>query len=81
MVSRRGPQTISVGEALACYTRESAFAEFQEKEKGTLSAGKLADLVILSDDPLKVAPDTIRDIKPVITMVGGRVVYRGDTEG
>ena len=81
VVGRKGPQAISVREALACYTRESAFAEFQEKEKGTLSAGKLADLVILSDDPLKVAPDAIRDIKPVITMVGGRVVYRGDADG
>ena len=81
VVGREGPQAISVEEALACYTRESAFAEFQEDEKGTLSAGKMADLVILSDDPLKVAPDAIKDIKPVMTMVGGRVVYRRDTEG
>src|SRR6266571_2462202 len=52
-------QKISVAEALRAYTVGSAFAEFQEKEKGTITPGKLADLVILSQDILKIDPNEI----------------------
>ncbi len=68
-------QKVSVAEALEAYTAGSAYAEFQEREKGTIRAGKLADLVLLSGDPLTVAPEGIRNLKVQMTIVGGRIVY------
>lgn len=58
-------------EALRAWTYGSAYASKQEHVKGTLSVGKLADLVVLSDNPARVAPDRIRDIGVLRTMVGG----------
>ncbi len=74
-VNRPGPERISVEQALACYTRESAYAEFMEEEKGTLAPGRLADLAVLSEDPTAVAPERIRDIRVLATLVGGRTVF------
>jgi predicted amidohydrolase YtcJ len=68
-------QKISVEEAVRAYTIGSAFAEFQEKEKGTIAPGKLADLVILSRDIFKIDPKEIEKVKVVMTIVDGRVVY------
>jgi predicted amidohydrolase YtcJ len=68
-------QKITLREALEAYTQGSAYAEFQEQEKGRLAQGQLADLVILSEDVLAVAPERIRDVKVETTIVGGRVVY------
>jgi len=74
-VNRPGPERITAAQALACYTRESAYAEFMEEEKGTLTAGKLADFTVLSEDLTAVAPERIRDIQVDLTIVGGRIVY------
>jgi predicted amidohydrolase YtcJ len=63
-------------EALAAFTSGSAFAEFQEGEKGTIARGKLADMVILSGDILSMAPAAIRDVRVLTTIVGGRVVHQ-----
>lgn len=68
-------QKITVEEALRAYTSAGAFAEFAEARKGTLERGKLADLVLLDRDLTRIAPETIRDAKVVLTMVGGRVVF------
>ena len=68
-------QKVSVAEAIEAYTLGAAYAEFQEKDKGTIRAGKLADLVLLSGDPFRVAPEAIRDLKVQLTIVGGKVVY------
>ena len=68
-------QKISVEEALAAYTAGSAYAEFQEHEKGTLARGMLADLVVLDDDILAISPARIKDVKATLTMVGGKVVF------
>ena len=62
-------------EALRAYTQGCAFASFEEQEKGTISPGKFADLVVLSDDLFKIPPDRIKNTKVEITIVGGRVVY------
>ncbi len=63
-------------EALRCYTMGSAYADFMEDDKGSITAGKLADLVVLDRDPTSVAHDEIKDIKVEMTMVGGEVVYQ-----
>src|SRR5207302_9802573 len=69
-------QRITVAEAIEGYTKTSAYAAFQEKDLGTLEAGKLADLVVLSRDILAPAErDHIAATEVLLTMVGGRVVY------
>jgi len=62
--------------ALEMHTRAAAYASFDEDIKGTISQGKLADFTLLSDDPLKIAPEKIRDIKVDATIIGGKVVWR-----
>jgi predicted amidohydrolase YtcJ len=69
-------QKITLAEAISAYTAGSAYAEFQEKDKGTLSPGKLADLVILGEDPFSIPPERLREARVETTIVGGRVVYR-----
>ncbi|HEU4795762.1 MAG TPA: amidohydrolase [Pyrinomonadaceae bacterium] len=68
-------QKISVEETVRAYTIGSAYAEFQDQVKGTISSGKLADLVLLSDDIFKIDPKEIENVKVLLTMVDGRVVY------
>ena len=68
-------QKLSVAEAVEAYTMGSAYAEFQEKEKGSIMPGKLADMVILSDDIFSIEPARIRDVKVVKTLVGGKIVW------
>ena len=68
-------QKITVQEAIEAYTMGSAFAEFQENQKGSISVGKLADFVLLSDDILTIEPAKIRDAKVLKTFVGGRLVW------
>jgi predicted amidohydrolase YtcJ len=68
-------QKLSVAEAIEAYTMGSAYAEFQENEKGSITPGKLADMVLLSDDILTIAPAQIRDTKVVKTIVGGKLVW------
>ena len=62
-------------EALGCASREGAWRSFEEDIKGTLEPGKLADLAILSDDPLTIDEDQIPNIEASLTMTGGRVVH------
>jgi hypothetical protein len=68
-------EKVTALEALRMYTLNGAYAAFQEGDKGTIQAGKLADLVLLDADPTAVEPERIRDIRPVLTMIGGRVVW------
>jgi predicted amidohydrolase YtcJ len=71
-------QKLTVEEAVAAYTMGSAYAEFQEKEKGSITPGKLADMVLLSDDLFSIEPAKIRDVKVLKTIVGGKVVWDQD---
>ena len=68
-------QTIDREDALIAYTRKNAYFVFRENDLGSIQAGKLADLVVLDRDYLTVPADQIKDIKPVMTVVGGKVVY------
>jgi predicted amidohydrolase YtcJ len=68
-------QKLSVAETIEAYTMGSAYAEFQENEKGSITPGKLADMVLLSDDIFSIAPVRIRDTKILKTFVGGKLVF------
>jgi len=68
-------QQISRLEALRLYTEGSAYAAFEEDHLGSFGEGKLADLVVLSDDYLTVPEDRLRKVESVLTLVGGRAVY------
>jgi predicted amidohydrolase YtcJ len=68
-------QTITREEALIAHTRSNSFILFQEGNIGALAPGKYADLLVLDRDYLTVPAGEIKDIKPLITMVGGKVVY------
>lgn len=70
-------QKLTVAEAIEAYTMGSAYAEFQEKEKGSITPGKLADFVVLSDDIFKIPPAAIRNVKIEATFLGGKLVYGG----
>jgi predicted amidohydrolase YtcJ len=71
-----GPsQRVSVTEAMRICTMHGAYASFEENIKGSLVAGKLADFVILEQDPHDVDPDAIKEIKIVQTVMGGRTTY------
>jgi hypothetical protein len=69
-------QKITVEEAVRAYTSGSAYAEFQENVKGAITVGKLADLVILSDDIFTISPIEIEKTKVLTTIVDGKVVYQ-----
>jgi predicted amidohydrolase YtcJ len=68
-------EKITLPEAIEAYTIGAAFAEFQESEKGTVTSGKFADMVILSDNIFELKSEAIRDVKVKTTIVGGKVVY------
>ena len=68
-------QKISVEETVRAYTIGSAYAEFQDHVKGSITPGKLADVVILSHDIFEIDPQEIENVKVELTMVDGRVVY------
>ena len=67
--------TISREEALIAHTRSNAYLLFKEKDLGSLEQGKLADFVVLDRDYMTIPGDQIKEIKPVMTVVGGKVVY------
>lgn len=68
-------QKITIDQAIAAYTTGSAFAEFEEKEKGQLEPGMLADFVVLDRDVTAVSPEKILATKVLRTVVGGKTVY------
>ncbi|HEX5581952.1 MAG TPA: amidohydrolase, partial [Gemmatimonadaceae bacterium] len=72
-------QKIGVEEALRAYTSGAAYAEFAEGEKGVLARGLLADFVLLDRDLTRIPPETIRDARVLVTVVGGRVVHEDET--
>jgi predicted amidohydrolase YtcJ len=71
-----GPgQRLDGEQSLRLVTSHAASLSFEERVKGTLEPGKLADLAVLSEDPTRVAVDSLRDVQVLLTMVGGRIVH------
>jgi predicted amidohydrolase YtcJ len=68
-------QKLTLPEAIEAYTVGSAYAEFQENEKGSIAPGKLADMVVLNEDLFSIAPEKIREVKILRTFVGGKLIY------
>jgi predicted amidohydrolase YtcJ len=68
-------QALSCADALRCATANGAYLTFDESKKGSLEVGKLADLAVLSADPLTVEEGKIAELTSLMTMVGGRVVH------
>ncbi|MDH5482055.1 MAG: amidohydrolase [Candidatus Bathyarchaeota archaeon] len=68
-------ESLTVQEALKTYTINAAYASFDDGKKGTIEAGKLADITILSANLFEVQPDEIKNAKVVMTIVGGKIVY------
>ena len=66
---------LDVLEAIRLYTTYSAYAGFEEDSKGSLEPGKLADLIVLSEDPFEIPVDALKDLQVETTVVGGRFVY------
>jgi len=75
-----GEQSISVKEAIRSYTIEGARLGFDEKTRGSIEEGKLADLVVLSEDPLSVPLEHLKDIKVDITIVNGEIRFRREED-
>jgi predicted amidohydrolase YtcJ len=71
-------QKVTVEEALRAYTRGAAFAEYAESEKGVLARGMLADFVLIDRDLTRIPPETIREARVMLTVVGGRPVFERD---
>ncbi len=69
-------ERISVSQAFAMHTTTAAWVGFEENEKGSLEVGKLADVAVLAEDPFEIQPETIKDLKVEMTVVGGEVKYQ-----
>jgi predicted amidohydrolase YtcJ len=87
MVTRRtlqgyqlGPEyAITAREALTLYTINNAVLMGVDKRRGSLETGKLADMVVLSQDMLQIDPEQMRDVEAVMTILGGRIVFQRES--
>ena len=78
-VTREGfevQEAITAAEAVRMYTFDAAYAQFEEQVKGSISLGKRADLVVLSENPVSAKPSEIKRIQVLRTMAGGKTIYR-----
>ncbi|HEX9838689.1 MAG TPA: amidohydrolase family protein [Anaerolineales bacterium] len=69
---------MTLEECILGYSRDAAYAEFQEYQKGQLKEGYLADMVLFSHDLFELKPEDIGTAKQVMTMVDGKIVYEAD---
>ena len=68
-------EALTPAQALRAFTLDAAYASFDEDHMGSITAGKLADLVVLGANPLEVPHDQIRDVPVEATVIGGEVVF------
>lgn len=71
-------EKLTVEEAIRAYTLNTAYAAYEEDIKGSITEGKLADIVVLSNNLLTMDPDDIKDVKVLRTIVGGKIVFDGE---
>lgn len=71
-------ETITLEKAIKGYTINAAYASFEENIKGSIEVGKLADIIILSDNLFEIPPNKVKDVEVVLTIVGGKEVYRSN---
>jgi hypothetical protein len=78
--ARKNPvqENLTLEEALRTYTVNAAYASFDEKKKGTIDVGKLADVTMLSRDLFDISRDDIRNVNVKMTIVDGQVVYTSE---
>jgi predicted amidohydrolase YtcJ len=76
----RPDQILGRQDVLRAYTANGAYGIFEEDDRGSIEKGKLADLLVLSDDILTVPKDRVRSIRPMITIVGGEIKYHYDVD-
>jgi predicted amidohydrolase YtcJ len=69
-------QKLTVEQAVRCYTANNATAAFEEREKGTIEAGKLADLVVLNEDIYSIDPSRINSTRVDMTVLDGQILYQ-----
>jgi len=77
----RPREALTREQAVTAYTLTAAYAEFAEKDKGSLGPGKLADLAVLSQDIFRVSPEDLPKTESVLTMVGGKIIYDAKVVG
>jgi hypothetical protein len=75
-----GDEAIDIEQAIAMYTTGAAFSIFAERERGSITPGRLADLVVLSGDPTACVADEVLALRPEMTVVGGRIAWSAVTE-
>jgi predicted amidohydrolase YtcJ len=75
----RKDQKLDPYRALRAYTLDAAYSSYTEDELGSIRPGKLADLVVLSEDVFSIDPGKIHEVQAVLTVFDGRVVYRSDS--
>lgn len=73
-------QKITLPEAIEAYTMGSAYAEFREKDKGSLTTGKFADVVVLDSDLFSIPPEKIKDVQVRYTLTAGKIVYKSQSD-
>jgi predicted amidohydrolase YtcJ len=74
---RMGPQQgVTIDEGLSMFTRSGAFASSEEDSKGTITPGKLADLIVLSGDPRAIPAEDLLSLSVEMTIIDGRVAYK-----
>jgi predicted amidohydrolase YtcJ len=74
-----GQEEISTIDALRMYTKNAALASFEETIKGTITPGKLADLVVLNGDPTQLSPNELKHLQVEMTIIGGKVVWKKES--
>jgi hypothetical protein len=79
-VPDRATSGLAVLEAIRLYTTHAAYVGFEEDTKGSIEAGKLADLVALSEDPFEIPVDRLKDVQVALTVVVGEVAYADGIE-
>jgi len=74
-------ERLSIDEAISLYTINGAYGSFEENLKGSIEEGKLADIVVLSQDPYNITPEKIKDIRVEMTIMNGEIVFTRPEQG